>query len=151
MAANLHIMSYTYSDTALFSYFHRYSLSLTCGCIDPLSPSNPFSPYYPSTPLHRQWCQTSVYVIILIVLLTSHDCFGDGRQKRAPGQVTKRSIETHLARLGRTHRPASNPLSPSREHPLDSPRYHPHPPWLCRRANTYTDVDPYMRCFSRYI
>ena len=76
-------------------------------------PPTPISPYNPSTPLPRQSCQTFVYVIILIVLLISHDCLGDGRQKRAPGQATKRSIDAHLARLDRTHRPASNALSPA--------------------------------------
>ena len=72
MAANLHIMSYPYrhftpifSKMAAFSYLHRYALSLTCSCIDPPLPLQPIPPILSPTPLHRQCCQTSVYVIIL--------------------------------------------------------------------------------------
>ena len=52
MAANLHIMSYTYSDTTYFfskmeafSYLHHYMLFPTCSCIDPLLPLQPHSPH----------------------------------------------------------------------------------------------------------
>ena len=78
MAANLRIMSYTYRHTApIFPRWRLYVVSLTLRPISnmqlyrpPLLLQPQFSPYNPSTPLPRQSCQTFVYAIILIVLLT---------------------------------------------------------------------------------
>ena len=62
----------------------------------------------PSPLLPRQSFQTSVYVIILIVLLTLNDRPRNFR-KTTSGQVTELSLtadrlgRTHSARLGRTH------------------------------------------------
>ena len=117
MAANLHIMSYPYSDTTYFFQNGGVFVSSSLCAISnmqlyrPPSPPPPTSfsetiPQHPTPPMMSNIC---VYNYI--------NCFTHiawlfrwRPAKRAPGQVTKRSIEIHLARLGRTHRPASNPL-----------------------------------------
>ena len=136
-------MSYTYSDTTYFFQNGGVFISSSLCAISnmqlyrPPLPSNLILPILSLNTPTQKWCQPSVYVNILIVLLTSHDCLGDGRQKRAPGQVTERSIDAHLACLGRTHRPASNPLSPASGAPTwlasvppRPPRYQPSRPTL---------------------
>ena len=160
------------------SYVHRYIVSLTLKigvvCLEayhavfvssslcaisnmqlyrPSLPLQPHSPIQslniPTPPMMSNIC------VCNYINCFTHIC--DGRQKRAPGQVTKRSIDAHLAHLGRTHRPASNQLSPATgvpTWPASVPPWpllttRPAPPWLCRRANTYTDVDPYMWTFYK--
>ena len=131
-----------------FCYPHRHVPYLNVMCYlqhttvsTSLSPSNPFSLFNASTPLHRQWCQTSVYIIIL--MFYSHRMtFPVTAGKTAPGQVTKRWIETHLVPHGSTH---FTHLGSTHCTHLVTTR--PDPPCLCRRANTYTEVDPYMSAF----
>ena len=105
MAANLHIMWNAIGISHYFSKMAALCLSLKCSCITPF-PHQPHSPHtIPQNPTPPS-CQTSVYVIILIVLLTSHDCLGDGRQN---GQVTEQLLtadcvgNTHSPQFGRTH------------------------------------------------
>ena len=116
---------------AAFSYLHRYALSLTCSCIDPLSPSNPI--------LLILSLNTATPPMISNVCVCNYIAWLFRRRpaKRASGQVTKRSKDAHLARLGRTHRPASNPLSPASGVPTwpasvppGPPRFHPPRPAL---------------------
>ena len=112
---------------------------INMSCSKAVSTLKPHSPQQslntPTPPLPRQSCQTSVYVIILIVLLTPNDRHRNFR-KRASGQVTELSLtadrlgRTHPARFGRTHPARLGSAHPARLGTTRPPRYYPPgPPW----------------------
>ena len=105
---------------------------ITISCSKAVSTNLPLKPHspqqslnIPSQPLPRQSCQTSVYVIILIILLTLNDRPRNFR-KRASEQVTEQSLTadrldgTHPARFGRIH-----PVRLGSAHSVSLGRNHP--------------------------
>ena len=101
----------------------------------PLSPSNPILPIQslntPTPPMMSNICVCNYINCFTHIAWL----FRWRRQKRAAGQATELSLTA--VRLGRTHRPASNPLSPSSGAPTwpawvppGPPRYHPSRPAL---------------------
>ena len=121
MAANLHIMSYIYRHTALFLLSSSLCAISNMQLYRPPPPFNPILPIQSLNTPTPPSCQKFMYVIILIVLLTSHDCLGDGRQK-CRWASDRTIINSTLSRY--------YPLAPLRWNPLGPPREHPPGPNL---------------------